>query len=719
MVTDKILYESQTIQNYKEDMKKLLNLYYPEYVREGQLFDEGIDFSIQKRYKAHNITMENNYTKKKVEGPNNTILSLCDYIYKREPIVTSYGTMFKRHKEGENPLGKVIEMYLKERGIYKDKMFEYPKGSEDFEKYNLLQLLSKIDCNAIYGLLGAATSLVFNINVAPSITRMGQSMTSSATMMFEMILANNVKFGSLTHLMSYIDNIVSERKDRKFADRDILKENISPNQLFAQLILTCGFKWIPTKKDMDIIWKTVQALPQEDINRVYFKCNLYEFMEKSIVKQMIIDMLTGMNEPFLNPLEPPKEIMGQMEVICDIMHEYIYYNYMVPDRVDRALHMIKSICMLSDTDSTIISMDAWYRYILESVKGIDMPIAHQRADMFDLVKDWEGINFDEDDPTANYINPFIFVDEDLDYDFYRDEIMVKQRMIEPFTILPQDNLRYSIINVMAFFLDKCINDYMIEFTKCSGSYEEGKKCRIQMKNEFLFKRTLLTAVKKSYATLQELQEGHIVPKNKQLDIKGIASLKKSSMSKKTRKVLEKILSEDILNAFEIDQMKVIKDLAIADKNMYNEIRSGSKEYYKPLVIKSQGNYENPMRIQGIKASVIWNFIKDEEQPSINLDERNSIDVVNVNISKKTLSRLDKYPHIQKNIEALFNSEYNQFIKDSFDAIAIPKDVTPPDWVFEIIDYDKLISFNLSGFPLESIGVGKFGPNDVYTNTLVL
>ena len=136
-MTGATINNSISLKKYKDTMKRVTKMYYPN--AKDIDIDNALDYSINKRYKEYGAELDNNYTHK---CTSLSLLELTDYIYKREPILTAYGTMFKKHGEVPNPLGKVIQSFLDLRGKDKAMMFTFPKGSEDYEKYNLLQSLN-------------------------------------------------------------------------------------------------------------------------------------------------------------------------------------------------------------------------------------------------------------------------------------------------------------------------------------------------------------------------------------------------------------------------------------------------------------------------------------------------------------------------------------------------------------------------------------------------
>src|SRR5699024_4853905 len=111
-----------------------------------------------------------------------------------------------------------------------------------------------------------------------------------------------------------------------------------------------------------------------------------------------------------------------------------------------------------------------------------------------------------------------FLDNEKDYDFYNEDIIERKRMIDVTKIIPQDNMKFALINIMCYILSDVINLYMIDFTKQAGSYRSDALCRINMKNEFYMSRIMLTDVKKNYASLQILQEGNYLGSGN-LDVK--------------------------------------------------------------------------------------------------------------------------------------------------------------------------------------------------------
>ena len=308
--------------------------------------DAAVLWAIENNHKIPKAELNNNYTKKAASG---TLLDVLEYIEKLEPIITSSGVLYKKHKEIDNPLSRMVQEFLKQRKVYKDEMKKHDKGTAMYARYNLLQQVEKVNANSVYGVLGAPTSLYYNIYVAESVTRAARSYISQSIMFFESFLANNVKFNSLNEVMVYIYNVVHEKDTRKLRDQDVLDRNIEPAEVFIHIMNTADpLIWIPTDKQMSMVWDRLLNLSQEDLNRLYYKNNLYEFIDLSRVKGVIIDILTSLQGPFMNVNEPPEEIVDKLNTLVELIKEYVYYKYPYIDKLDRIEYMQRDVVCISD-----------------------------------------------------------------------------------------------------------------------------------------------------------------------------------------------------------------------------------------------------------------------------------------------------------------------------------------------------------------------------------
>lgn len=559
----------------------------------------------------------------------------------------------------------------------------------------------KIDANGLYGACGMYSCIYYNLYVACSTTAQGKSCNAAAALFFESFLNNNVPFGSMNELVTFIHNVIKE--ERFYSDADILDENITIEECFYKLMASTGWGWIPSEEEMEIIWNMITQLGQEDINRLFYKNNLFHFVDNSRVKNAILNFLCKLDKPYMDPNVIPEEAKEELEVVYDLMREYVYYQYQIIDRLDKMYYLIRSNSIIQDTDSAIISLDGWYRYILQFCDGIPMTIKNQVCDL-DKILDGE----------SDYARPS--PEKVLDYDFLNDEIIEVDRFTDPMVIIPQDNLKFSIINLLSHVIGRLVNDYMERYCKNSNSDSNGT-CMITLKNEFLFERVLTTDAKKHYATKVKLQEGNIIEEDGEhdLDIKGMEAFVKSSMAEETRTKLKKILYEDILKCEQIDQIKVIKDIAIMEKEIYDSIQNGDKKYFKPVKIKSQSAYEDPMRIQGIKAACVYNALHEEGTEALDLTVRNSVDVVKVEITPRNIDLIkDTHPLVYDKAMELFKTKE---FSVGIDAVAIPINEPVPEWVKPFIRYAEIINDNVSKFPLESIGLYRGNANNNATNII--
>lgn len=689
---DKRLEQSSTINHYKNVAMRMTSINRSDLPY--NVLNDAINYSIQKRFKDNQVQIENNYKKKIV---NMSLLDTCDYIDNKKPIISASGVLFQRHENSVNLIYMVIDDFLKSRDIAKGTMFKYPKGTEEFIYWNLQQLLEKRNVNALYGAMGQYKCVLYNIYVAESTTTQGRSAISSSILFFEAFLSNNVKFGSLNEIITFIDNVMGE--DRIYDDSVILDRNITVAECFYKIMGTCGFNgYIPSERDLSIVWDILCKISQEDINRLFYKNNLYSFIDNKILTKTIKFILNEMTHPFLNPNKVLDETKAAMDELYMMIKEYVYYSHQVIDKLGRAENMTRNVSIIIDTDSTIVSFDTWYKYVLEKVKEDDIPIKKRIYSKTSFIEGSDRMM------TVAAISENSNTNKNPDF------------------MYPDDSVRYSIINIMANICSRLILDYMEKYAKNSntlGVPGSNRKCLLIQKNEFLFKRAVVCEGKKHYADIQEIQEGNMVPQkiNAAMAVMGL-ELKKSTLSSTTRKDLENILYNNILNKKDIDPIEVINKLIEVQNKIEKSIKNGERLYLKPAVMKSISNYDDPMRIQSVKGAIAYNKLKYDYMPAINMDERSSVDILKVNINKNNIDNLkEKYIDIYNNILDLLSIPS---FKDGIKAISLPPDVSIPEWLFEYIDFNDIIGDNLSPFPIETIGIKTMDKTAInYTNIIQL
>lgn len=335
--------ESTPITHYKDVVSNLLHLSYP-LLTDAEIASI-IDISISEHVKNTDVVVDNNYKKKQA---NMTLIDLASYILDKEPIITSYGVLFNRHGTMPNPIYKLIDGFIIGRKALKKEMFKYPKGSDEFEKYNLLQQLAKIDANGYYGATGMYSCIYYNLYTAAATTTQGRSCNSAAALFFESFLNNNVPFGSLNELVEFINNVLIE--SHEYDLYEIIDIHASIEETFFKLMSSSGFGWIPNEDEMFIVWEILCRLDQEQLDRLFYKNNLFYFVDNKVPKQSILYLLQNMNAPFMDPNEPPEEIKTELKSFNNLLAEFVYYDKQIIDRLEKMESLIRSVSIIQDTD---------------------------------------------------------------------------------------------------------------------------------------------------------------------------------------------------------------------------------------------------------------------------------------------------------------------------------------------------------------------------------
>lgn len=299
---------------------------------------------------------------------------------------------------------------------------------------------------------------------------------------------------------------------------------------------------------------------------------------------------------------------------------------------------------------------------------------------------------------------------------YENFISVNNKLLQK----DPDQMRFIGINVMSYMIAHMVNDVLKKYTK-DANIPKDFRANINMKNEFLFTRLILTDKKKRYISSVRLREGvEILPE--EIDIKG-HDFAKSTISLTTTDFFKEIIHDNLLYTDDINISTILKKLETFENKIKDSIMSGDKTFLSPVSVKELEAYADPLSQQGVRGVIAWNYL----YPDMTIQLPEKVDFIKVKLT--TLEQLeelkdideDKYLKLKKHI---FNNPNPKIVKKGVSVISIPRNIDKiPEWILPFIDYDTIVNDNVSKFNsvLQSLGIKtvKASTKKHYTNILTV
>jgi hypothetical protein len=645
---DDMMKDNYFIKDWMDTVRSSVKLVYPD-IPDKEL-DEFLYKVLDNNIKVPIATLDNNYVKTTKEVD---VLTLMQWVKDNKFIIAGNGTIFKNHDQEYNPSIHFLIDLKKSRDSIKSAMKKLDPKTYEYAMKDMGQLNEKLLMNSDYGAGGSNITYFYNLYCAVSTTATGQSMISTAMCCFEDFFSDNVKFIDFDDCSRYITNIIKEPFNGDLS----LVEDKKAHEVFERL----KDKFIDYKDNYNHpLFSMLLNLDQDNLNRVYYKNNLYGFARLPKVKKLLFKIIDE-TELFLDPNKPPKENKESLELLWSWIEEWVVYNYFAFNRIGRLTCDPRDTVCTIDTDSNMLCLAPWFDFMLDEVIKGDRKIleAAQR--------------------NYNYI--------------INDEEMV---------IEGEKMLVYKICNLITYIASQVIAKHLKKFAINSGIPEDYHN-RLHMKSEFLFRRMILTGTKKRYMSKVMLREGTVYEKT---DNKGLDHLK-SECNEFTRKFITQLMTDEVLEAGdEISVKNVINGTRELAETVRLSLEKGEKTFLTPKKCKEAAAYKMPFQEQSFRGAYAWNVIF----PDMQIEFPDTVDIVPLNIYKlEDIEDLEKTePNIYNNIKRfIFESKLEEVRKKALTVLALPKN-TPeiPVWVRPYINYDKIVNDNTSKMRalLESLGV---------------
>lgn len=565
----------------------------------------------------------------------------------------------------------IIDEWMESRSKYKKQMLAAKEAGNDSDYfyYNNMQNKVKANTNSIYGAATMGSGFISNIDMGGSITAQARNFISEMVWNIERLLGGNYTFENINEVFCWLDELFKMKEN--FKNSDLMR--------YIDYIPTpedCRTKYAYITRDIKGFRKESSRINRttflmfdmmEDWKRIffYYSNNIIELIRRNPKIAAIVNRFIIYNVEFINPymfdkVKPemgtsdliemfkdeknPEEIASfymDLKLFRELVKTFSMASIIVANRVIKYQNRRRKVCVIGDTDSTMPSM---YEIVEETLK--------------------------------------IFDKCDLIYD---KNVETRLTMI--------------YVTIISDLMDaSCMN-----FVVCCNQYNKDEKFYMYMKNEFFFPIVLLFNVKKNYIGIQTIQEGKMIPENKQLAITGRA-LGSAQLNEYVSSEILRIINDDVLKCKEYNPLIVYKEVMNIKNTIKNRLLNGDKTFGIYAKFNGAENIKNPETTSNVRAALIWNdlYVEDYISPG------DTIYVFNTTLmSIEDVEKIDdKYADIKDKLRRFVfsprsnNLDFSRFGLKTFAMPAFGDTLKIPEWILPFIQIDLMCEKHLQ--PITSL-----------------
>lgn len=348
---------------YMREQLKNLKIVFPEV--DEETLKEIIQKTTIELKKPKKLLIETKNERKKISVQTFDKLMAAD-----QPILLKSGMLYKRHSQSYNILAEMLKYLDELRSKYKNDMFEHINDEDKTfsEMCNIFQRTIKIIMNSFYGATIQGQSIFYNPDFGPSITYQGECVIMTAISIFERIVSNNITFYTLSDVLNYCNNIISEEyvNDLDFEEGDVVynSEPMSKEVLIKYLLKHFEDPTSLSVQSIETLDDYLSKLSYYDYCKIFYKNNLIPFID--LIHE---DFEETIREDYFNPMKPPSpELKDKLEEIWSLINDWCMYNYNNYYSFYEAHYRKRKAVLTIDTDSNFVfiynlceSIDKYYK----------------------------------------------------------------------------------------------------------------------------------------------------------------------------------------------------------------------------------------------------------------------------------------------------------------------------------------------------------------------